>query len=144
MSRSRTRTFARRADELGCRQARLADVERALNAIDEHELEATWVEQTLCHFDTVWQSMIVENRARLVRALVKRVEVDEASGNVTVLLTGLEVAKNEPLPASTPSPALASPSCSTSPSWLPTSRNISSSSKLSTAPSRSASGDYGA
>ncbi|MCG8416640.1 MAG: hypothetical protein MJE77_01700 [Proteobacteria bacterium] len=100
MSRSRTRTFARRADELGCRQARLADVERALNAIDEHELEATWVEQTVRHFDTVWESMSVENRARLVRALVQRVEVDEASGNVTVLLTDLEAANEIARPTS--------------------------------------------
>lgn len=75
--------------EISRREARLAQVERELQALEQHQLEADWVEQTLQRFDQVWEFIVVENRARLVQALVQRVEVNEANDEVTVVLTDL-------------------------------------------------------
>jgi hypothetical protein len=76
-------------DQLGRAEHRLAEVERALAAIDHAEVETKWVLQALADFDAVWDVLTTENRARLVRALVRRVEVDEPSGAVTAVLADL-------------------------------------------------------
>jgi DNA invertase Pin-like site-specific DNA recombinase len=77
--------------ELGRAEQRLADVERALAAVERAEIETRWVLQALADFDAAWDILTAENRARLVRALVRSVEVDEPTGNVTVTLAELEL-----------------------------------------------------
>jgi site-specific DNA recombinase len=68
------------------RQARLQQVEQALAFLDHTEVETTWVISALTHFDAVWDTMTLENRGRLVRAVVQHVEVDEPNGVVTAVL----------------------------------------------------------
>ena len=77
--------------ELGRAEQRLAEVERALAAVEHAEIETRWVLQALADFDAAWDILTAENRARLVRALVRTVEVDEPTGNVTVTLAELEL-----------------------------------------------------
>lgn len=78
-------------DQLGRTEQRLAEVERALAAIDHAEIETKWVLQALADFDAAWDILTAENRARLVRALVRSVAVDEPTGNVTAVLADLEL-----------------------------------------------------
>ncbi|GEL74885.1 recombinase family protein [Myxococcus virescens] len=63
---------------------RLAEVERALDAIEGEKVEAAWVAQALGNFDAVWDALTSTNRGRLLRALVGRVVVNEATGKVDV------------------------------------------------------------
>ncbi|WP_426747387.1 recombinase family protein [Myxococcus faecalis] len=63
---------------------RLAEVERALDAIEGEKVEAEWVAQALGSFDAVWDALTPTNRGRLLRALVGRVVVNEATGQVDV------------------------------------------------------------
>ena len=74
---------------LGLLEARLAEVERALAAARETELEIDWVAETLARFDAAWDALTDENRGRLVRCLVERVEVHEPFGRVTAVLVDL-------------------------------------------------------
>lgn len=76
---------------LGRCEARLAEVERNLAMLHQVEIEGRWVARALANFDDVWDVLTIENRARLVRALVRRVEVDETSGEVTAVLTDLGI-----------------------------------------------------
>ena len=77
--------------ELGRCETRLADVVRDLAALDRADVEARWIGQALGDFDAVWDVLTIENRARLVRALVRRVEVDETTGEATAILTDLDL-----------------------------------------------------
>jgi len=63
---------------------RLAEVERALDAIDGEKVEAEWVAQALANFDVVWDALTATNRGRLLRALVSQVVMNEATGRVDV------------------------------------------------------------
>ncbi|WP_124032902.1 hypothetical protein [Olavius algarvensis spirochete endosymbiont] len=52
-------------------------------------MEASWVADALAHFDDVWDVFTVENQARLVGAVVKRVVVDDVAGKVSAELVDL-------------------------------------------------------
>ncbi|MBU8900708.1 recombinase family protein [Corallococcus sp. M34] len=65
---------------------RLAQVERALDAVKGEEMEVAWVAQSLADFSVVWDALTTVNRGRLLRALVGRVVVNEATGQVDVHL----------------------------------------------------------
>ncbi|AKQ68235.1 Site-specific recombinase [Myxococcus hansupus] len=65
---------------------RLAEVERALDAMEGEKLEAAWVAQALADFDAVWDALTAANRGRLLQALVGRVVVDEETDSVDVHL----------------------------------------------------------
>ena len=75
--------------QLSQHESRLAEVQRALAALKQTEIEGRWVAETLGRFDTVWDSLTPENRLRLVRALVRRVVVDEAENEVSVEMVDL-------------------------------------------------------
>ncbi len=79
-----------RLQEVGTRledaERRLAEVGRQLAALDSAGATQTWVTAVLQDFDALWDVMTDENRGRLVRVLVERVEVDGASGDVTIML----------------------------------------------------------
>ena len=76
-------------EELGRCEARLATVERALAELDRTEIEAEWVTRTLADLDDIWDVLTVENRGRLVRAMVKRIDVDDINGTVAAELVDL-------------------------------------------------------
>jgi hypothetical protein len=54
----------------------------------------SWVAGCLADFDAVWDVLTPENRGRLLRAIVQRVEVNEPGNQVAVVLAdlGAEVA----------------------------------------------------
>jgi DNA invertase Pin-like site-specific DNA recombinase len=93
------------SEQLGRHEARLAEVERALAAAYERELEIGWVADTLARFDAAWDALNDENRSRLVRCLVERVVVDEPSGQVTAELVDLGLAGEEDDDAEVAAPA---------------------------------------
>jgi DNA invertase Pin-like site-specific DNA recombinase len=87
------RMLEERIEELGAQithsETRLYQVERALNELRKTEVEASWVADALAHFDDVWDVLTVENQARLVGAVVKRVVVDDVAGTVSAELVDL-------------------------------------------------------
>ena len=85
-------------DQLARCEARLAAAEREIASLDAMEVEATWVASCLTNFDAVWDVLTPENRGRLLRGIVQRVEVDEPSNKVSVFITDLSAN----LPAATP------------------------------------------
>jgi hypothetical protein len=64
------------------------------DVVDKHlvvnDLDAVVV-RALADFDAVWDALTIENQARLVRALVRRVEVNETTGEATAILTDLGI-----------------------------------------------------
>jgi DNA invertase Pin-like site-specific DNA recombinase len=86
-------------NELGRCEARLATVERELAAIEETELESSWVAGCLNDFTAIWDVLTPENRGRLLRAVVQRVDVDEPANRVKVCIVDL----GEGLPAASES-----------------------------------------
>ena len=59
--------------------------------VEAVEVEAGWVAACLAEFDAVWDVMTPENRARLVGAVVERVEVDEPANRVSVALADVGI-----------------------------------------------------
>jgi len=57
--------------------------------LDQIELEASWVTSCLTKFDKIWETLSAENRGRLVRAVISRVEVDEPKNDVQTYLADL-------------------------------------------------------
>jgi len=51
--------------------------------------EAEWVSRCLASFDQVWDTLNPENRGRLVRAVIERVEVDEPKGDVRTFIADM-------------------------------------------------------
>lgn len=81
-----------RGAELDALQARLDRIERELAALDDARVEADWLERTLTEFDAVWDALTPENRARLARAVIDRVVVDESTGSVKMYVADLACA----------------------------------------------------
>ena len=79
-------------EQLGRMEARLRDVEHRLSLFDGCELEAEWVSRCLSDFNQVWDTLSSENRGRLVRAVIERVEVDEPKGDVRTFIANLGLA----------------------------------------------------
>lgn len=76
-------------DKLGRLESRFAEVQRKLALLDELEIESGWVGTCLQNFDRIWDTLGAENRARLVRAVISRVEVNEPNNDVRAFLTDL-------------------------------------------------------
>ncbi len=95
----RTRSVASRAaiedqighltDEQATREQRLAAIDSRLAALDAARVEADWIAAALRDFGGLWEAMTPENRVRLVRAVVDRVEVDEEAGTIDAHLVSL-------------------------------------------------------
>ncbi len=77
------------ADEQAAREQRLAAIEARLAALDAARIEADWIAAALRDFGSLWEAMTPENRIRLVRAVVDRVEVDEETGTIEAHLVSL-------------------------------------------------------
>jgi DNA invertase Pin-like site-specific DNA recombinase len=76
-------------EQLGRLEARLREVEHRLSLLDGCELETEWVSRCLADFNLVWDTLSSENRGRLVRAVIERVEVDEPKGDVRTFIANL-------------------------------------------------------
>ncbi len=81
--------IGRLADEQASREGRLADIDARLAALAAARVEADWIAAALRDFGALWTAMTPENRVRLVRAVVDRVEVDEATGTIEAHLVSL-------------------------------------------------------
>lgn len=77
------------ADEQATREQRLLAIDARLAVLDAARVEADWIAAALRDFGNLWQAMTPENRVRLVRAVVDRVEVDEATGTIEAHLVSL-------------------------------------------------------
>ena len=86
-------------EDLAACESRLAEVERELADLDAVDIEAGWVAEALGRFDEVWDVLTIENGARLVRAVVERVEVDEATGRASAVLVDLGIGDDEEVAA---------------------------------------------
>lgn len=75
---------------------RLGSFERQLEALEQQQAvlklaagEAQWMLDALRNFRSVWESMTLENRGRLLRALVAQVRVNEEAGVVEMEFHGM-------------------------------------------------------
>ncbi len=64
-------------------------------------VDASWVTECLRDFESIWDVLTPENRGRLLRAVIERVEVDEPANRVTVHIADV----GEALPVSVASSA---------------------------------------
>ena len=78
-------------EALASNEELLARVDRSLALLVQAEVDADWVAGALGDFDAVWEVMTLENRGRLVRALVQTVAVDGTTGAVTATLADLQL-----------------------------------------------------
>ena len=69
----------------------LTRVKRSIALLTQAEVDADWVAGALSDFDAVWEVMTLENRGRLVRALVQTLAVDGLTGAVTATLADLQL-----------------------------------------------------
>ena len=70
-------------------EARVAQVDREIAALDATTVEAEWIAQCLTSFDAVWDALTPHNRGRLVRAVIERIEIDEKNNRVQTFLADL-------------------------------------------------------
>jgi len=89
-------------DQLARCEGQLAAAERELANLDAIEVEASWVAGCLADFDKVWDVLTPENRGRLLRAVVQRVEVDEPANKVSVFIADLIAGLPGPAASSEP------------------------------------------
>ena len=52
--------------------------------LEGKEVELDWIAETLANFDLLWDTMTLINRQRLVRSLIRRVEINEPAHSVNV------------------------------------------------------------
>lgn len=76
-------------DQLARAEARLAAAERELAHLDAIEVEALWVADCLAEFHQIWDVLTPENRGRLLRAVIGRVEVDEPANQIKIFVFDL-------------------------------------------------------
>jgi site-specific DNA recombinase len=89
-------------EQLGRFEARLMTAVRELANLDSVEVEAAWVGQCLADFDKIWDVLTPENRRRLLRAVIERVEVDGPANKVRVFVVDLTAAVPAALPLDLP------------------------------------------
>ncbi|MBK8011980.1 MAG: recombinase family protein [Deltaproteobacteria bacterium] len=76
-------------EQLARCEGQLAAAERELANLDALEVEVAWVARCLTDFGGIWDVLTPENRGRLLRAVIQRVEVNEPANQVTVFLADL-------------------------------------------------------
>ena len=70
-------------------QGKSRETKQKIAALNQAEVDGKWVASMLRDFDHVWDVMSVENRGRLIHALVRTVTVDDAAETVEVELVNL-------------------------------------------------------
>ena len=74
------------SEQIERREAQLAAAERESAQLTKLEVDAAWVERCLCEFDDIWETLTQAGKARLVRSVVARLDVDEPSSTVSITL----------------------------------------------------------
>ena len=87
-------------EQLAHHEAQLAAAEHELANLDTIEVESSWVADSLAEFHTIWDVLTPENRGRLLRAVIQRVEVDEPANQIRVFFIdlGAEIPEAAALP----------------------------------------------
>lgn len=62
----------------------LLRVDARLDSLERLSLDGAWIGEQLLTFDLVWDRLLPINRLRIVRAVVARVDVNEATGDVEI------------------------------------------------------------
>ncbi|HET9622921.1 MAG TPA: recombinase family protein [Kofleriaceae bacterium] len=75
--------------ERGQLEDQLSAAEDELSRLEALESEGSWIGHCLRDFDGIWDVLTPANRARLVRAVVEHIKVDEPAGKITVTLADL-------------------------------------------------------
>jgi len=70
--------------EFAALEVRLAEIVHRKKGLEGKEVELSWIAETLANFDLLWESMTLINRQRLVRSLIRRVEINEPAHSVNV------------------------------------------------------------
>jgi site-specific DNA recombinase len=78
------------ATALEAAQTERAALETKFAKLDAAVAEAEWVRESLADFASLWELMTPSNRQRLVVALIDRVRVNEAAGDIDLKLACLE------------------------------------------------------
>jgi site-specific DNA recombinase len=73
---------------LAQRKKRSDEVDHRLAQLDNARADLEWVEHVLGDFDRLWKRLTDENRARVVRALVENISVNEARGSLRITFRG--------------------------------------------------------
>lgn len=93
------RILDKRLEDVGAQlqrlERRLTDVVRELAVLEATEIEAGWITQCLREFEAVWDVLTNENKGRLLRAVVQRVDFDGKSGEIKVSIAALDLADEE-------------------------------------------------
>jgi site-specific DNA recombinase len=76
-------------------ERRMVGIECEIAALDAAKVEAGWIAQCLRDFDAVWDVLTSQNRGRLLRAIVERVDVDDEYGEVRTTLADLTQCEKE-------------------------------------------------
>jgi site-specific DNA recombinase len=84
----------RRLEEIATRlskqRARAEEIARELARLDGLRADAAWVAGIIGDVDRLWKRLTPENRARVVRALVAEVQVDEARGVLRIVFRDVD------------------------------------------------------
>ncbi len=80
-ARDRLTQTSRDLDRL---RQRAREVERERAHLRDTEATSAWVTEVLGDFDGLWKAMTLENRRRLVAALVQTIVVDEDAGSMEI------------------------------------------------------------
>jgi site-specific DNA recombinase len=70
-------------------EARLREVESTLTTLECHFVNVEFVDSCLRDFAGIWKALSSANKARLVRTLIERIEIDGATGEYRIVLTDL-------------------------------------------------------
>jgi site-specific DNA recombinase len=76
--------------DLAKHETDLAEARKRLAAIDAADAEAKWLAEQLGSFDSVWEVLTPEFRGRLLRGLVRTVQVDEPNHKIAIVFAPLD------------------------------------------------------
>jgi DNA invertase Pin-like site-specific DNA recombinase len=76
--------------ELAACESELATARKHVDAIDAAQAESAWLSDQLGSFDAVWDLLEPENRGRLLRGLVRTVNVDEPAHKIEIVFAPLD------------------------------------------------------
>jgi len=68
----------------------LVTLDRSLAKLEHQIQEVTWLIQMLLNFDRMWEVLTLQNRQRLVWALLEEVVIDEAAGEARIHMADFE------------------------------------------------------
>lgn len=83
------RARSAQADQTTC-ESDLATARQHLDAIDAAQAESAWLSEQLASFDAVWDLLEPEFRGRLLRGLVRSVNVDEPAHKIEIVFAPLD------------------------------------------------------